>query len=208
MIRIYLPEGQKLLSEQVHYINNVMRKSKADYIQCFNENGEWLCDVSGNRIKKIREPEIRTNKTIAIGCIKKHRLEILVEKATEIGVTHLQLLTTTYSQRVNYDFPRLRRISIEAAEQSGWLEPITILPAISLETFLNKNRNLNREIAFCHPGETQDLTSKISTILIGPEGGWSPEDILQMQELQKVSLGNSILRSETAAMLAGYLLCN
>lgn len=184
--------------------SNTNRKcTHCETIICFNENGEWLCDLDGRRITLLSGPKFANVICIAIGCIKKPRLEILVEKATEIGVTEIQLLHTDYAQKIHYDMDRLHRISIEATEQCGRLVPLRIIQSITLKEYLDHTNGMGICVQ-----DGGNLPNTVTTLLIGPEGGWSPCELEHMSEIPKITLGSTILRSETAAIVAGYLLNN
>ena len=198
MIRLYVPEGHKITIEQDHYLRRVMRKDIDSKIYCFNETGEWLCKIDGTRIQKIREPAHIIEKTIGIGCIKKTRIEWVVEKLTEVGVTTLQLLETDHSQPYSYDLARLKKISIESAEQSNHLAPMKIERPVPLRSFIQ-----DKQVTFCQSG-TKNFNTCSNILLIGPEGGWSPNEIGLIRD--SISFGSMTLRSETAAIIGGFLL--
>jgi 16S rRNA (uracil1498-N3)-methyltransferase len=199
MIRLYVPEGAAINAEQNHYLRRVMRRDNTSQIYCFNETGEWLCQLDGTRIHQVRKPPNTQEKTIGIACIKKPRLEWLVEKLAELGITKLQLLYTDHSQPHLYDMNRLRKISIEATEQSNHLKPMTILEPTPLIDFLQAQP----KSTFCQLGP-QNLSNHSNTLLIGPEGGWSQREMELAQTA--ISFGPMTLRSETAAMIAGFIL--
>lgn len=204
VVRVYLRDGELFNEEQSHYVRNVMRKS--GQVHCFNEGGEWRCDITGKKIEQVRWPESVPKTTICVGMIKKPRLEILVEKLTEVGVTDLKLLETDHTQKHFYDMQRLQKISIEAAEQCGRLTPLKIhAPGV----FADILQALPAEsTAFCHKKGTRSPNGHIDTLLIGPEGGWSAREFELLSSFRSINLGQTTLRTETACIIAGYLLQN
>lgn len=157
---------------------------------------------------------------IAISPVKNNsRLEWFLEKATEIGVTEITLILCNRTEKQHIRLDRLKGILISAMLQSqqAWL-PVLIEP-IKFEKFIKENTSANLYIAHC---EEQNKTSlkqissqsphqliNQSTILIGPEGDFTNEEIAQALENKyiPVTLGNTRLRTETAALVAATLLC-
>ena len=122
----------------------------------------------------------------------------MVQKATELGVDHIQLLHAHHSvvrwkpARFEHQLDRLRKISDEAARQSRRVRRVEILaPAEALEV-------LPTSVA-AEPGG-RPITSSDRIVAIGPEGGWSADEIDAAAD--RVDLGPNILRTETAALAA------
>ena len=157
---------------------------------------------------------------IAISPVKNSsRFEWFLEKATEIGVTEIVPLTCERTEKQYLKHDRLRGILISAMLQSqqSWL---TILhEPIKFEKFVEENKSNNKFIAHCDEQNkislkeiTIQLSNQLinhSTILIGPEGDFTQEEIeLALQnDFTPVALGNTRLRTETAALVAATLLC-
>jgi 16S rRNA (uracil1498-N3)-methyltransferase len=146
--------------------------------------------------------------TLYFAPIKRQRLEMLLEKATELGVTHLQPIKTQHSMELG-NIERLQAIVLEAAEQCERLTVPKIYPLIDLKTLVAK-WDAQRILYWCleRAGspllETLDASKPIA-FLTGPEGGFSQEEIAWLKEqtfVKPVSLGNTILRAETAAIVA------
>ncbi|MBL4788926.1 MAG: 16S rRNA (uracil(1498)-N(3))-methyltransferase [Kordiimonadaceae bacterium] len=220
--------GQGLLvldQEQSHYVANVMRAKAGKTIALFNgRDGEWAADIS--EIKKRTVIVRITDKTkdqaaepdlmLAFAPIKKARIDFMAQKATELGVAHLLPM---YTRRTNVDrvkTDRLRANAIEAAEQCERLTVPIVSEPIKLEKLL-ADWQTDRMIMFCDEdlsGETAHAAlAKLSAderarpwaILIGPEGGFVPEEraaIRAMDQTIVVSLGPRVLRADTAAMAA------
>ena len=212
MIRVFIEHhrfGNMILlnPNEKHYLKNVMRKQKGSIIHVFNSSdGEWegkLIDIHIVLIQKIKDTLANTIKSIAVGCIKKNRMEYLVEKATEVGIDNIFLLNTEYSQPFRYDMHRLERISIEAAEQSGRISIPTVHEPQPIESFLNLNFSFASAYQYA---DSSQVDANCDCILIGPEGGWSKAEIELMSNIDKIKLGENILRTETAAVIAAHML--
>ena len=142
--------------------------------------------------------------TVAVTPPKGDRLEWLVAKCTEVGVDRIVLLEAERSvvrwrgDRADKQLERLRRIAVEASMQSRrvWL-PVLEGPVAAL-TFLP-------DVTVAEPGGAP-VTGLISTIAVGPEGGWSSAELASAGG--RVSLGDQILRTETAAVAAAVLMVN
>ena len=157
---------------------------------------------------------------VAISPVKNSsRFEWFLEKATEIGVTEIVPLICERTEKQYLKHDRLRGILIRAMLQSqqAWL-PILSEP-INFEKFLKENTSTNKFIAHCDEqnkislkeiiGQSTTQLNKQSTILIGPEGDFTKEEVeLALQnDFTPVALGNTRLRTETAALVAATLLC-
>ena len=150
---------------------------------------------------------------IAVSLLKNvHRFEWFLEKATEIGITEIQPLICDHTEHERFRHDRMNGILISAMLQSRqtWL-PRLQEPVQSAE-FITQARFTQKLIAHCEDGRKQLLTevppSDDSTILIGPEGDFSPDEIRLALDnhFMPVSLGNTRLRAETAAIVASSLL--
>ena len=157
---------------------------------------------------------------IAISPVKNSsRFEWFLEKATEIGVTEIVPLLCERTEKQYLKHDRLRGILISAMLQSqqAWL-PILSEP-INFEKFLKENTSTNKFIAHCeeqNKTSLKEITGQLSnqlinhsTILIGPEGDFTTNEIAMalQNNFTPVALGNTRLRTETAALVAATLLC-
>ena len=157
---------------------------------------------------------------IALSPIKNSsRFEWFLEKATEIGVTEIAPLLCERTEKQHLKFGRLHGILVSAMLQSqrAWL-PILSEP-INFEKFLKENTSTNKFIAHCDEqdkislkeiiGQSTTQLNKQSRILIGPEGDFTKDEIaIALQNnFTPVALGNTRLRTETAALVAATLLC-
>jgi 16S rRNA (uracil1498-N3)-methyltransferase len=202
---------------QSHYLGSVMRRQPGDMVRLFNgRDGEWAARVASVAKKAVtlvaehqsgRQEQV-PDLWLCAAPLKKGRIDWLVEKACELGVARLQLVTT---QRTVVDKPNLERLGahlVEAAEQSG-RTAVPELPApLPLEHLL-KNWPGGRFLIFAdESGGTPLAEAKVpapAAILIGPEGGFTVQEreaIRAHPAAVPISLGPRILRADTAALAA------
>ena len=207
----------QLDAAQANYLGNVMRLKEGDQLLLFDGiSGEWLAKVAEAVKKRMslivreltRPQEAVPDLWLAFAPVKKGRVDWLVEKAVELGVARLKPVVTqrTIVDKLNLD--RMRAHIIEAAEQCGRTALADIDEPVRLETFL-KDRDPTRSIYFADESggapAAVSFKSGPAIILIGPEGGFTPEEastIRAAANSQAVSLGPRILRAETAALAA------
>ena len=207
----------ELDAAQANYLGNVMRLKEGDQLLLFDGmSGEWLAEVVEAGRKRMRlivgEPtkaqEAVPDLWLAFAPLKKGRVDWLVEKAVELGVARLQPVVThrTIVDKLNLD--RMRAHIIEAAEQCGRTALADIDEPVRLEAFL-KARDPERAIYFADesggPPATTSITFGPAIILVGPEGGFTPEEASMIRAAPNsfaISLGPRILRAETAALAA------
>ena len=166
-------------------------------------------------LKKLREISIETDVWLAFAPIKQLRMNIAIQKATELGATKLIPCVSTYTNEKHLNYRNLNSNIIEAAEQCNRLTLPTLENKIFLKELID-NHPGDRVLIFCNESENSDISmfSKISkikekyskwTLLIGPEGGFSDEEIILIKSLTNslsVSLGRRTLRSDTATTAA------
>lgn len=142
------------------------------------------------------------------------RNDWIIEKATEIGVTDFYPIYSQNSERRKWNNERMRKITIAALKQSGnlWLPNIHELSDFK-SLIENEFKAYNKLMAHCKKTDKSELKKQINIncsqiILIGPEGDFTQEeiDLAESQDFQMVSIGNSILRTETACITAVSLL--
>lgn len=137
------------------------------------------------------------------------RTEWFVEKATEIGVDELTPLLTQHSERKEIKPVRIEKILISAMKQSQKALLPVLNPMIAFPQFIMQSQSAQKFIAHCFPDEKQLLSASYTPnndvlILIGPEGDFSEEEVKLALDnaFRPVSLGESRLRTETAALVA------
>jgi 16S rRNA (uracil1498-N3)-methyltransferase len=202
---------------QANYLGNVLRLKEGGEVLLFDGvSGEWLARVAeaGKRrmilgvVGPTRPLETVPELILAFAPIKKGRVDWLVEKAVELGVAALQPVITRRTIVDKLNLERMRAHIVEAAEQCGRTALATIAEPVKLDAFL-KDRDPNQTLYFADEtgGEPAAATFQPgpATILVGPEGGFTPEEaaiIRATPRVRAISLGPRILRAETAALAA------
>ena len=217
-IMIYIKEKQH------HFLKNVLRIKVKDLITVFDGvTGEWLSEViSINRDntvlqikKKISEIEKETDLWLIFSPIKLFRMNITIQKATELGVSQFIPCITQNTNLTKINMRNLYMNIVEAAEQSERLTLPKLNEVVNLNNLL-RDFPKDRGLIFCNendknlPSIFKALENKSSifkkwAILIGPEGGFSEtetKEILSISSSIPVSLGKRILRSDTATTVA------
>jgi 16S rRNA (uracil1498-N3)-methyltransferase len=205
---------------QAHYLSGVMRRAVGDPIHLFNgRDGEWagrIASLSRGRATLAAETLVReqsgdTDLWLMFGVLKRDATDLVVQKATELGVSTLLPVFTerTNGGRVNLD--RLRAIAIEAAEQSERLTVPAVRPAEQLRDSLADWPAGRALFVALERVGTQPLKPSAGSagLLVGPEGGFGPRDHAVLDRcrfVRPVSLGPRILRAETAAIVGLALL--
>jgi 16S rRNA (uracil1498-N3)-methyltransferase len=145
--------------------------------------------------------------------IKKDNFEWIVEKATELGVSHIIPILSDRSEKKSLNIERLEKIIVEASEQSGRGNIPTICPIMKLNEAIEHIRHKfargTSEVLTFHTegelfqGSTLDKGKSIA-LFIGPEGGWSEKevDLFHNNNIPLKCLGKQVLRAETAVVAA------
>ena len=236
MIRLYISEPTPAFSaglilplntDQGRYLTSVMRKGTGDAVSIFNgRDGEWTAEISeaGKRqvtlklCEQTKPQPAGEGPVLAVALIKRGPLEYIIEKATELGASRIQLLTTRRTQSDHVKLERLKIIAQEAAEQTERLDVPEILAPIKLDAFLATPGVdvivFGDEDSTHEGGERHTLpllevlstlTNRRAAILIGPEGGFDDHErqtLRGMENVHPVNLGPRILRADTAAISA------
>lgn len=205
--------------EESKHCTKVLRLQKGDPIVLIDgKGGFYECVISQpdqkkckvevvNKILDYQKPGFKLH--IAVAPTKNiDRLEWFLEKATEIGISEITPLLCRYSERKVVKLDRMERIVVAAMKQSQKAYLPTINELTSITDFLAEERDGYKAIAHCYELDKQTLKSSYGggdvTILIGPEGDFSEDEVaLAIQKgYLPVSLGDSRLRTETAAVVA------
>jgi 16S rRNA (uracil1498-N3)-methyltransferase len=224
-ISAHLASGGEIALEpgQAHYLRSVLRRGPGTPVAVFNrEDGEWLCRIAeigkgGVRLTvehRVREPEAEPEADLWLlfAPIKRGRIDWLVEKATELGVSALVPVWTARSQVERLNLDRLRAHAIEAAEQSERLSVPELRPPETLERIIAGWRSARRLIICDESGRGEPIADAAArlmrgptALLIGPEGGFDDAELDAIGKLSfvtRVGLGPRVLRAETAAVAA------
>ena len=223
-IRLFHPENitentTGLLSkEHTHYVVNVMRLKRGSNINFFNKNGEWLSEIvflDRDRVEvkflnKLKEPTKNSNIELAICLVKKSPMDIILQKATELGVSKIIPIVSERTEVKELNFERANRIVVEATEQSNQLIPPQISEITKLKDFL-KDLSGSSKLLFADVNSKDKLKAealkeaKTLSVLIGPEGDFSPSErelILSNSNAVPFTISRNILRSDTAVISA------
>lgn len=141
--------------------------------------------------------------------LKKDKNDWVLQKATELGVSHFVPLLAERSEKTGFDTGRAEKIVIEAAEQCGRSDIPVIREPVLVRTALD-HIGTNVPLMICEQGgeRPEILGGKSYGVLVGPEGGWSDNErmLFEQHKLPHLGLGQFTLRAETAAITAAALL--
>ena len=199
----------ELAPDDRHHLERVLRLRPGQDITVSDGDGSWRRCRFGPALEPVDEichdERPAPTVTIAMALTKGERLDWAVQKLTELGVDRVVPMEAARSvvrwerDRVAHHTERLRRIARQAAMQSRR----TWLPAVEdLRPFAEVAASTGAALA--EPGGPPPSVDR-PTVLVGPEGGWSPEEAAT--PVSRVGLGPTILRTETAAVACGTLLC-
>ena len=220
------PGGRMPLERaQANYLLNVLRLKAGDTVLVFNgREGEWRASVTveGRRhshlelVEQVRPQTGGCDLHYLFAPLKHARLDYMVQKAVEMGVSRLRPVFTRRTQATRVNLERMRANAVEAAEQCGILAVPDIGAEESLDTAL-KHLEPDRLLVFCDEDApvadplralsdirsgSRNLTAKLA-VMIGPEGGFADEEraiVLHHAHVVRVSLGPRVLRADTAAV--------
>jgi 16S rRNA (uracil1498-N3)-methyltransferase len=220
--------------DQARYLTAVMRQSVGDAVLLFNgRDGEWRARLAGVSkrgctlaVEALTRPQaVPPDLDLVVALVKRARLETIVEKAAELGARRVRLVTTRRTNADHTKVARLQAIAAEAAEQTGRLDVPEIVAPTALERLLD-GWEADRRLMFCDEagddaeaewggdqGRARPVLAALAdagpgaawAVLIGPEGGFAPEERARLRGLAFVTpatLGPRILRADTAAISA------
>ena len=219
----HIENNQVVLSpEDIHHIIHVMRMRVADQFEVVDNSRLYICEISSISPLKIdiveekeEDVEIKTKVALFFALAKGDKIDLVIQKATELGV-HRIVLFKSRRCVVNYDekdftkkLVRYQKIAKEASEQCHRL----IVPEIVMVNDLKDINDYLEEINYIayekEAGTTDESFNlpegiKSVSVMIGSEGGFDEDEVNHLVEMGfiKVSLGKRILRCETAAIYA------
>ncbi len=215
---------------QAHYLHHVLRLKSGDSIALFNgRDGEWLGNIDGlgrgwcslaivgRRRPQALEPDL----WLVFAPIKRARLDFLVQKATELGVSALWPVFTRHSQITRVNAERLRANAIDAAQQCERLGVPEVFEACALDEAIARWPGDRRLLVCAESGAAPPISAALAreaarvarggakaepwSVLVGPEGGFSRSELDALQKLPfvtAVGMGPRVLRADTAALAA------
>ncbi len=198
-----------------------MRKGSGDFLRVFNGvDGEWLARIDDIKKKngvailtqKVREQgESRPPLLLFFSPIKKQRMDFLIEKSVELGVTELYpvIFNRTENRKINEE--RICSQIIEASEQCERLDVPTLHPIQKLSEVLSRKGGVVGGIPLMVCLERDNVSVPLSSLsydggcafMVGPEGGFDSDEVSCLKSdkgMSFVNLGDDILRAETAAV--------
>ena len=224
-----LAAGARLVLDgpQVNYLRNVLRLKPGDPVLAFNgRDGEWRTVIAdgGKRALVLTVEERNRAQTAALDLhywfapLKHARLDYMVQKAVEMGVSRLQPVITQHGQVARLNLERMRANTIEAAQQCGILTMPEIAPPLGFDGVIAA-RDPARLLVFCdEDAESKDPVATLAgarpaapagppalAVLVGPEGGFAAAEraaLLRLPNVVRLALGPRILRADTAAVAA------
>jgi 16S rRNA (uracil1498-N3)-methyltransferase len=224
-----LAAGVKLALDgsQVNYLRNVLRLKPGDPVLAFNgHDGEWRAALadSGKRALLLAVEALSRAQTPALDLhywfapLKHARLDYMVQKAVEMGVSRLQPVLTQHGQVARLNLERMRANAIEAAQQCGILTLPDIAAPLAFDRAIAE-RDPARLLVFCD--EDVEVTDPLAAlagarpaagtgplplaVLVGPEGGFAAVEraaLIRLPNVARLALGPRILRADTAAVAA------
>jgi len=223
MLLFYVPDmavHPQLPEPEAQHCLKVLRMQTGDIVQLTDGKGNFYkAAITEAHPKHCRlnileiiplQPAWKGQITIAVAPTKNiERMEWFAEKATEIGIDRIVFLNCRFSERKEIKPERINKILISAMKQSLKARLPELQAMIDFKKFIAQPFDGQKFIAHCYPGE-KPLLSKTyrpdenALVLIGPEGDFSEEEIelAVNQGFVPVSLGESRLRTETAALTA------
>ncbi|MBE7082382.1 MAG: 16S rRNA (uracil(1498)-N(3))-methyltransferase [Clostridiales bacterium] len=207
---------------------NVLRCSVGEQILCLGEDGfDYLCEVSfvskkmakASIVQKTLNTQNPTkNITVFQGLVKGEKIDLIVQKLTELGVSNLFMFESEFAvaKANNNKLERLAKITKEACKQCGRSKPLNIHEAITFKQMVGKLKEYDMVLFANEKNKIRNFEQlkqcQNVAIVVGSEGGFSDKEIAQIYQAGAVNfgLGERILRAETAciatASIVGYMI--
>lgn len=204
----------------IHQFLDVLKLRTGEACSISNGDGfEYKCEIEeitkSRIVCRILSTEINNNEpvkkvTLYQSILKKENFELVLQKASEMGIHNVVPVISDRTVKTNLNFERLAKISREASELSGRTNVTGIAEIVEFEEAMITDKNIDK-ILFDITGElkagSQQLDAKSLSIYIGPEGGFTEKEIAFAKEhgAKIYNLGQLTLRGETASIVASYL---
>jgi 16S rRNA (uracil1498-N3)-methyltransferase len=192
----------------VHQLHKVLRFKPGEEIIVFgNSDAQYHTRIltlskSSLTLELLREEKVPMPKRkiiAAVAIAKRDSFELIVQKLTELGVSEIIPLLSDRTVKQSVRLDRLQSISDEALEQCGGTVQVIIHKPMTLEVC---RANFTLPAVVFAPGAAGEISlTNEMMYFIGPEGGWSDRDLAQLSGAQYASLGERVLRTETAAIV-------
>ena len=206
-----------------HHALHVLRLQSGDEVSLFDGRGRAHCgyivEIGGERVTievgaALRSNESPLSLSVAVAVPKGDIMSLIVQKLTELGVSHIRPLLTEHSESIpaaiDKRLDRWRRVALETSKQCGRSAIPDLSASVSLEELLNSE--VSHAVWVAQPDASPILPERIDenrspTLIIGPEGGWSSNELELIigSSAERFSLGPRTLRVETAAIVAASL---
>jgi 16S rRNA (uracil1498-N3)-methyltransferase len=231
MRRFFVPTNQiqhsraVVTGKEFHHLCHVLRLSVGEQISLRDENGRNYRGIIASlsttsaaiSVLETTQTTTRVPLTLALGLLKGQKMDLVIEKVTELGVDQIIPFTSTFTvsqlptERQQDRLSRWQRIAQSAAKQSGSNVPHILAPMTFSQVCAIHVPNTTsllfyeREEQFTLKKFTHEHPSiSILRVIVGPEGGFAEEEITQARQhgIHVLGLGSQILRAETASIIA------
>ena len=213
----------KLDKDTSNHIKNVLRIRNNEEIKIFNGDGKEYNakveyqekSITTTPYKLFRQTSKDDHQIILAQCIPNYKaMDLAIQKSTELGVNKIVPISSSRSHPGNHEkkIDHWKKIIVHATEQSNGLYLPVLDKVMSLEDFISKHNNDQcYNICFNTMGrkiQPNDINHKLHAIMIGPEGGFSNQELelLKNNNWNIVTLGDRIFRTETASIVAQIIL--
>ncbi|WP_061269657.1 16S rRNA (uracil(1498)-N(3))-methyltransferase [Leptospira interrogans] len=205
-----------LNKEEISHLKALRIFSEDKNLRVLNGIGtEWIYEIPGNSVQGIFKKTITHLKSERVSAVataipKGNRLEWLLQKGTELGLTHFYFLNFEQSDRKDFNLNRAQKIVEEASIQSKRIFLPEIVSPVSLKEFLISQKKQNLSIYRLDPQGEWKLKPEFfqnAIWIIGPEGGFREKEIFLLQErnIPGIKVGDTILKIETAVVFTASL---
>lgn len=214
------PKREVTLAERTsHHVCVTLRAKAGEYISVFNgKDGEWLAEIQQAHkkhahvqlITQLRPQTYAPDIMLCFAPVKNEKIDFMLKRATELGVRTIQPILTDHTQVKRMNTERLEANIIEAAQQCGRTDIPTLLPPLAFSALLMHWEPKRTLLHADEYGEGISLKTLLPTlsvgpyaVIIGPEGGFSQSERMQLHAANYVTsfhMGPRILRAETAVL--------